>query len=119
MAVPCIVAMASDMMNQAIRKRQACLSFNAIRKVFQSDRHANQMYPKAVRALLWDVTAVNGGPGRGLIHNAVGMVKVAHQRPTKVRMTRSGIVDFATVGANLLNRMRIAIHSSCTDTAET
>lgn len=97
-AVPDTVAIASERMNQAMRKMTICRSLAAILTVFQTDPQANARYAMAVRNLDGlESAVVRGGPGRGRIHSMTGIVKHNHQRPTKNKTMRSGSVDDADV----------------------
>jgi hypothetical protein len=93
-AVPEIVAIASDRINQAIRKITTCFSFAATLIVFQSDSQANETYAKNDRHLpRFEIAFLRGGPGRVRSHKEEGIVNTNHQSPTKNKTIRRGRVD--------------------------
>src|ERR1700759_2346937 len=96
MAVPLIVATPSDNKNQPNKKMRTCRRCSATLIVPHSDFQANATYRMPVineASRTEPVWLGNGGPGRRLSHNAVGIVNVAHQRPTTNRTVRMGMVD--------------------------
>ena len=92
-AVPEIVATASESRNQAIKKITTCLSFHATLTVFQRDSHANAPYAKNDPILPRSDIIWRGGPGRVRSHIEAGIVNTNHQSPTRNNTTRSGRVD--------------------------
>lgn len=118
-AVPETVATASDRRNQAIRKRTTCRSFAALLSVFHNDAQANEMYPSLKVAMIprRGMDTVKGGPGRLRSHNAAGIEKAHHHKPTMNRTSRRGSVCDEGSGNVFLSAKRRRILRHWTKTA--
>ena len=93
-AVPDTVATASESMNHAMRKMTICRSLMATLTVLQTEPQANVRYAMIVQNLDGLESAiVRGGPGRGRIQIATGIVKQNHHSPTINRTMRRASVD--------------------------